>query len=44
MIYALEGNQIAEKDKVEVLRKYLRGSPKEAIGDDVHIKNMEDRP
>ena len=41
IIKAMEGNQIAEKDKVEVLRKHLRGSPRESISDDVKVKNIE---
>ena len=36
----MEVNQIAEKDKVEVLRKYLRGFPKESIDDDVNFKTI----
>ena len=40
MIEALEINQIAKKDKVEVLRKYLKGFPKESINDDVNIKTI----
>ena len=42
MIEAMEGNQIAEKDKVEVLRKHLRGSPRQSISDDVNVKNIEE--
>ena len=42
MIDTMEGNQIAEKDKVEVLRKHLRGSLKEVIGDDVNVKNINE--
>ena len=41
MIKAIKVNQIAEKDKVEVLRKHLRGSPRESISDDVKVKNIE---
>ena len=35
MIKAMEGNQIAEKDKIEVLRKYLKEFQKESMSDDV---------
>ena len=41
MIEAIEENQIAEKDKIEVLRKHLKGFPKESISDDVKVKNIE---
>ena len=42
MIKAMEGNQIAEKDKVKVLWKHLRGSPKESISNDIKVKNIEE--
>ena len=35
MIEAMEGNQIAEKDKIDVLRKHLKGFLRESISDDV---------
>ena len=40
MIEAMEANQIAEKDKIEVLRKHLKGFRKDSISDDVNIKNV----
>ena len=40
MIEAMESNQIAEKDKVEVLRKHLKGFPKESVSDDVNVKTV----
>ena len=40
MIEAMEANQIAEKDKIEVLRKHLKGFPKDSISDDVNVKNV----
>ena len=40
MIKAMEGNQIAKKDKIEVLRKHLKGFPKESIIYDVKVKNI----
>ena len=42
MIVAMEVNQIEEKDKVEVLMKYLRGLLKESISHDIKVKNIEE--
>ena len=36
----MEINKIAEKDKVEVLMKYLKGFPKESINNYVNIKTI----
>ena len=40
MIEAMEPNQIAEKDKIKVLRKLLKGFPKDIISDDVHNRGL----
>ena len=37
---ALEANQIRERDKVEVLKKHLKGYPKESIGDDSDVTSI----
>ena len=42
MLDALATNQIPERDKVEVLRKYLRGAPRESIGDDTTVKSVNE--
>ena len=42
MIEAMEVYQIAEKDKIEVLRNHLRSPPKESIRDDIKVKNIEE--
>ena len=40
MIKAMEGNQIAEKDRIEILMQHLKGFPKDSISDDVNVKNV----
>ena len=42
MLDALATNQIPEKDKVKVLRMYLKGAPRESIGDDTTIKSVDE--
>ena len=42
MLDALATNQIPERDKVEVLRKYLKGAPRESIGDDTTVKSVDE--
>merc|ERR1712240_747275 len=42
MLHALATNQIPERDKVEVLRKYLKGAPRDSIGDDTIVKSVDD--
>ena len=42
MLDALDSNQIPERDKVEVLRKHLKGAPRESVGDDASIKTIEE--
>ena len=42
MLDALATNQIPERDKVEVLRKYLRGAPRDSIGDDTTVKSVDE--
>ena len=42
MLDALATNQIPERDKVEVLRKYLRGAPRESISDDTTVKSVNE--
>ena len=42
MFDALATNQIPERDKVEVLRKYLKGAPRESIGDDTTVKSVDE--
>ena len=37
---ALKANQIRERDKVEVLKKHLKGYPKESIGDDWDVTSI----
>ena len=39
---ALEANQVREKDKVEVLKKHLKGLAKKSIGDDTNITSMKE--
>ena len=39
MLDALKTNQIPEKDKVKVLRKYLKGAPRESVGENTTINN-----
>ena len=41
MLDALKTNQIPEKDKVKVLRKYLKGAPGESIGDETTVKSVD---
>ena len=42
MLHSLATNQIPERDKVEVLRKYLKGAPRNSIGDDTIVKSVID--
>ena len=42
MLDALETNQIPERNKVEVLRKHLKGAPRESIGDDTTVKSVNE--
>merc|ERR1712240_716463 len=42
MLHALATNQIPERDKVKVLRKYLKGAPIDSIGDDTIIKSVDE--
>ena len=42
MLYALGTNQIPDRDKVEVLRKYLKGAPRDSIGDDTAVKSVNE--
>ena len=35
-------NQIHEKDKVKVLRKYLKVAPRESVGDDTTVKSVDE--
>ena len=42
MLHTLATNQIPERDKVEVLRKYLKGAPRDSIGDDTIVKSIDD--
>ena len=42
MLHALATNQIPERDKVKVLRKYLKGAPRDSIGDDTIVKSFDD--
>ena len=40
-INAIASNQVRERDKLEVLRKYLRGDPRNIVGDDVKTKTID---
>ena len=40
MIEVMEANQIAGKDKIEILKKHLKGFPKDSISDDFNVKNV----
>ena len=42
MLDALETNQIPERNKVKVLRKHLKGAPRESIGDDTTVKSVNE--
>ena len=42
MLDALETNQIPERNKVKVLRKHLKGAPRESIGDDTTVKSVKE--
>ena len=42
MLHALATNQIRERDKVEVLRKYLKGAPRDSIRDETIVKSVDD--
>ena len=42
MLHALATNQIPERDKVKVLRKYLKGAPRDSIGDDTTVKTVDE--
>ena len=42
MLDALASNQIPERDKIEVLRKHLKGAPRESISDDTAIKSIDE--
>ena len=42
MLVALATNQIPEKDKVKVLKKYLRGAPGDSIGNNSAIKTIDE--
>ena len=41
MLDALGTNQISEKDKVKVLRKYLKGAPRESVGENTTVKSVD---
>merc|ERR1712082_154827 len=42
MLDALKTNQIPEKDKVKVLRKYLKGAPRESVGENTTVKSVDE--
>merc|ERR1712240_728449 len=42
MLHALATNQIPERDKVKVLRKYLKGAHRDSIGDDTIVKSVDE--
>ena len=42
MLDALKTNQIPEKDKVKVLKKYLRGAPGDSIGNNSTVKTIDE--
>ena len=42
MLDALATNEIPERDKVKVLRKYLKGALRESIGDDTTVKSVDE--
>ena len=42
MLDALKTNQIPEKDKVKVLKKYLKGAPRESVGEDSTVKSVDE--
>ena len=42
MLDALATNQIPEKDKVKVLKKYLRGAPGDSIGNNSSVKTIDE--
>merc|ERR1711873_65538 len=42
MLDALATNQIPEKDKVKVLKKYLRGAPGDSIGNNSTVKTIDE--
>ena len=42
MLHALATNQIPERDKVKVLRKYLKRAHRDSIGDDTAIKSVNE--
>ena len=42
MLDALASNQIPERDKIEVLRKHLKGAPRDSISDDTAIKSIDE--
>ena len=42
MFDALETNQIPERNKVKVLRKHLKGAPRECIGDNTTVKSINE--
>ena len=42
MLDALATNQISEKDKVKVLRKYLKGAPRESVGENTTVKSVDE--
>ena len=41
-MHALATNQIPEIDKVKVLRKCLKGAPRDSIGDDTTVKSVDE--
>ena len=42
MLDALATNQIPEKDKVKVLKKYLRGAPGDSIGNNSTVNTIDE--
>ena len=42
MLDALATNQIPARDKVKVLRKYLKGAPRDSIGDHTTVKSVDE--
>ena len=42
MLDALATNQIPEKDKVKVLRKYLKGALRERVGENTTVKSVDE--
>ena len=42
MLDALATNQIPEKDKVKVLRMYLKGASRKSVGEKTTVKSVDE--